>query len=120
MKSTLFSIFLFTMFIMMSVAVTAQNNTNDNRTINSQKEVAVSLYPMPTEGLLHISFNRSITETPTILVYDMIGNLLENVQIDREAVSTFTINLTGKKAGFYFIKVQTDTESFSRRITVKS
>jgi hypothetical protein len=119
MKNILYSILLFS-FLALTISYSfAQNNFSDLRISSNQKETTLSLYPMPTEGILYIAFGKSITETPSILVYDMIGNLVENIIIDRENSTTFNINLTGKKAGFYFVKVQTNTESFCRRITVK-
>lgn len=53
-----------------------------------------------------------------VMVYDMIGNPVENVVIERENPSTFSINLSGKKPGFYFVKVSGDHMAFSRRITI--
>ena len=119
MKNILYSTLLSSFLALTISPCIAQNNFSDLRTSQNQKETTLSLYPMPTDGLLHLTFSKSITEAPSILVYDMIGNLVEHVMIDRENSTTFNINLTGKKAGFYFVKVQTNTESFSRRITVK-
>ncbi|MBK9636504.1 MAG: T9SS type A sorting domain-containing protein [Bacteroidetes bacterium] len=119
MKNILYSILL-SSFLVLDISPTfAQNNFGDSRISQNQKETSISLYPMPTEGVLFITFSKAITEMPSVLVYDMIGNLVEHVIIDRENSTTFNINLTGKKAGFYFVKVQTNTESFSRRITVR-
>ncbi len=119
MKNIFYSSILASFLSLAISPVFAQNNFNDLKGSQSQRETSISIYPLPTDGVLHIAFNKSITESPSILVYDMIGNLIENVNVDRENVSSFTINLAGKKAGFYFVKVQTNTESFSRRITVK-
>ena len=119
MKNILYSTLLSSFLVLNISPSFAQNNFSDLRTSTNQKETTISLYPMPTEGVLFVTFSKSITETPSILVYDMIGNLVEHIMIERDNATTFNINLTGKKAGFYFVKIQTDTESFSRRITVK-
>jgi Secretion system C-terminal sorting domain len=119
MKNIFYSSILVILLSLAMSPVLAQSSFSDFRILQNQKETTISMYPLPTEGILHIAFNKSITESPSILVYDIIGNLVENVTVDRENASAFTINLSGRKAGFYFVKIQTNTESFSRRITVK-
>lgn len=119
MKNIFYSSLLASFLSLTMTPLFAQYSFSDLKINQTQKETTISMFPLPTDGILHIAFNKSITESPSIFVYDMIGNLLENINVDRENTSSFTINLTGKKAGFYFVKVQTDTESFSRRITVK-
>ena len=119
MKNILYSTLLSSFLALTISSSFAQNNFSDLRISQNQKETTLSLYPMPTDGVLHLTFSKAIAETPSILVYDMIGNLVEHIIIERDNATTFNINLTGKKAGFYFVKIQTNTESFSRRITVK-
>jgi|GEM_PF-2888737 len=119
MKKLIYSIYTTAVFLLFTSQVFSQSVSLDQKITSNQKEITISLFPMPTDGILHISFNKSLTEVPSLLVYDMIGNLVDNISIDRESASSFTINLSGKKAGFYFVKVHTDTESFSRRITVR-
>lgn len=119
MKNIFYSLVLTSSLSLAMSPVLAQNDFNDSKVSQTQKETTISMFPLPTEGILHIAFNKSIMESPSIYVYDMIGNLVENINVDRENAASFTINLTGKKAGFYFVKVQTDTESFSRRITIR-
>lgn len=98
--------------------VLAQTDAGEQRMATNQKETAISLFPLPTNGTLHIAFNKAIGEFPSVVIYDMIGNMVENVSPEREAAGSFTLNLSGKRPGFYFIKVQIADETFSRRITV--
>lgn len=119
MKNNFYSLILISFFFLAMSPVLAQNDFSDLKVSQNQKETTISMFPLPTDGILHIVFNKSVTESPSIYVYDMIGNLVENINVDRENAASFTINLTGKKAGFYFVKVQTGTESFSRRITIR-
>ncbi len=96
----------------------AQSDAGESRISTVQKELSVSLYPLPTNGSLYIAFNKSLPLAPEVIVYDMIGNLVENIPVERETAGTFAINLNGKRPGFYFIKIQSGETTFSRRITV--
>lgn len=109
--------FMLTLSLSLVVGAThAQTDTGEK--LASSKETSVSMYPIPTSGILYISFNKAITEDPVLLVYDMIGNPLEHIVIERENSTTFSVNLSGKKPGFYFLKVTAERTTFSRRITI--
>lgn len=118
MKRILYSLLSITIISLQVSSVCAQTLVGDQRIENNLKETTLSLYPLPTNGILHIGFNKTMNSAPNVLVYDMIGNVVERISPDRESIGSFSINLSGKPAGYYFIKVQTEEESFSRRITV--
>ncbi|MBL7923427.1 MAG: T9SS type A sorting domain-containing protein [Bacteroidia bacterium] len=118
MKRILYALIIFSIVSLPFGSVFAQADANDQKLSAVQKETSIALYPMPVSGTLHIAFNKPLAENPVVLVYDMIGNMLENITVDREAAAAFTVNLSGKRPGFYFIKVQCGEETFSRRITV--
>ena len=59
----------------------SKQDFSDLRISHNQKETTLSLYPMPTDGVLHLTFSKAIAETPSILVYDMIGKLVERRNI---------------------------------------
>lgn len=116
MKRIIYSSFLACALSLFVAPAMAQADTGEK--MIPSKETSVSMYPIPTTGVLHISFNKTITDDPIVMVYDMIGNPVENVVIERENPSTFSINLSGKKPGFYFVKVSGEHLAFSRRITI--
>lgn len=116
MKRIIYSFFVALSLSLMVGSAMAQTESAEKAT--PSKETAVSMYPIPTTGILHISFNKTITEDPFVIVYDMIGNPMENIVIERENPTTFSINLIGRKPGFYFVKVSGDHMAFSRRITI--
>ena len=118
MKRILYALLLGSILSLQIDTVFAQADAGEQRLATNQKETSISLFPMPTNGTLHIAFNKTIGEAPSVVIYDMIGNMIENIALAREAPGSFTINLSGKRPGFYFIKVQAGEESFSRRITV--
>lgn len=84
----------------------------------SKKEPLISVYPQPSTGLIHLSFQRPLSETPQIMVFDVLGNPLPHIECERLSATVFSFNLTGVKSGYYFVKIVADNESFSRRITV--
>jgi hypothetical protein len=84
----------------------------------SKKEPLISVYPQPSTGLIHLAFQRPLSETPQVMVFDVLGNPLPHIQCERMSATVFSINLTGEKSGYYFVKVVADNESFSRRITL--
>ncbi len=116
MKRIIYSFFLAISLSLAVVSANAQADTGDKSI--AVKDPSVAVYPIPTTGILHLNFNKTVTEDPIVIVYDMIGNLVDNVVIERENPSTFSINLSGKKPGFYFVKVSGDHMTFSRRITI--
>lgn len=86
--------------------------------INDNSKLA--LYPLPTNGPLNIAFSEAQTISPRVFVYDILGNLVLNIEADRETNNVFSISLSDKKPGIYFVKIQAENGvSFSRRITLK-
>ena len=81
-------------------------------------EPLVSLYPMPVSGTLHIAFRNTPSMEPEILLYDILGNLVADLRPERQFSGEYTVNLSERKPGYYFIKVKAGSETFSRRITV--
>ncbi len=118
MRRMLYLLFLFSILSLRITNVFAQTEAGDQRSSLSPKESIISIYPLPANGTLHIAFNKTMGDVPFVLLYDMLGNVVEDINLERESSGTFTINLSGKHPGFYFIKVQSGEESFSRRITV--
>ena len=79
----------------------------------------VSVFPQPSTGLVNFSFPNSLTNSPKAVVYDLLGNVVDKVEMDRQNGNTFSINLLDKKPGYYFVKIQTDDSSYSRRVTIR-
>jgi hypothetical protein len=118
-KSTLFSsIALYALFVLTSASNPALAENQDRSNGISRNESTASLYPMPVTGTLHIDLGKSQSTDPEILLFDLLGNQIETGSIVRESGTVFSIDLSGKKAGYYFIRIRTAEETISRRITV--
>lgn len=96
----------------------AQAESQDLK-INTISPTSLNLYPQPASNLLYIEFAGTQVSQLQVDMYDMIGNLQGKVSMERVNPSTFLINLSGKRAGFYFLRIRTDEGSWSRRITVR-
>ena len=86
-------------------------------TINNQ-ELTVSLYPMPITGVLTMNFSKPQDSNPKVYIYDLIGNKIFAGNANPESSCNYTVNLSDKKPGYYFVKIQTEESTFTRRITL--
>jgi hypothetical protein len=76
----------------------------------------VSVFPSPTFGPVTII----IPQGETVIrfsIYDLLGNVM-NMQGEPNQKGKYTLNLDGLKPGYYFIKVQTDKQLVTKRITL--
>lgn len=112
------AITLFTCFFLLLTGQDVQAENQDRLTGISRKESSASLYPMPVSGVLHIDLGKTHSTDPEILLFDLLGNQIETGSVIRESGSVFSVDLSGKKAGYYFIRIRTSDETISRRITV--
>jgi hypothetical protein len=121
MKSQLLQWMAAGMFVLSSCTTFAQTDETyseeKSQIQNSQKQL-ISIFPIPTAGIINIDFNEPAMTLPKVQVYDMIGNSVKGIQVERISPERFIINLAGHEPGFYFIKVQTEKIIYSKRITL--
>lgn len=121
--STLYSLLIFS-----SISLFAQ--TNGENSVNSQilstanikslgRDIQLSIYPQPSTGSININYSNGQIQNPKVMVYDLLGNLVNTIESERINPTTFTIDLSDKKPGYYFVKIQSDNGTVSRRITIK-
>lgn len=91
---------------------------DDNSKINSSI-TELSIYPQPSNGIINFKLSEVQNQNPVIAVYDLLGNKISEIESDHESGTVYSINLEDKKAGYYFLKIQTDNGLVSRRITLK-
>lgn len=92
-------------------------NAQDTAMLNRENQLSV--FPQPASSQITISFRNSNLTSATVHMYDMLGNLVSEVNADRFDQSTFTFYVGDKKPGYYFLKIYTDEGTFSRRVTIK-
>lgn len=85
----------------------------------SPVQESVSVYPTPTNGLLNIKITHG-TGPVEVEVFDMLGNAVKEVPLEKKSKNHYTLDLTGKNRGFYFVKIQTPHQFITKRITVSN
>ena len=114
MKKYLYTLIAVLLFAQLSLI--AQSDDNSRSLWN--KDI-VSVFPQPSTGQVNFSFPSQLTSNPKAVVYDLLGNVVAHPEMERQNANTFSINLSDKKPGYYFVKIQTDDASYSRRVTIR-
>ena len=76
-------------------------------------ELAVTLAPNPSNGIINLTINEPGVSNYTVLVADLSGKVL--VQQD----NTKTIDLSAQEPGAYFVKVITENKSITKRVLLQ-
>lgn len=110
-------LYLATFLFFLAFSIKANAQTDDNKISNPLTEI--SIYPQPSNGIINIKLSEVQNQNPLVAVFDLLGNKVAELESDHNNGSVYTINLEDKKAGYYFLKIQTDQATYSRRITIK-
>jgi len=112
----------FALFINVSAQKQTSLMASENVAITEQSERItaeaneVTVFPSPTYGPVTII----IPQGETVIrfsIYDLLGNVM-SMQGESNQKGKYTLNLEGLKPGYYFIKVQTDKQLVTKRITL--
>ncbi len=76
-----------------------------------------SVYPSPSTGTVYVNVGGTSSEYK-IEVFDLLGNLVKDVMVEKISSSVYSLNLASQRKGLYFIKMQSATSSFTKRITL--
>lgn len=114
MKTTLLSAIISSFLILTSITVNSQTSANRDAIL---KEVAI--FPQPSTGFINLLFAEMPSQNPKVQVFDLLGNLVADLESERQSANVYAIDLSNKKPGYYFVKIRTDKDSWSRRITIK-
>lgn len=78
----------------------------------------LKIYPNPSNGVFYIEFDNPRNETCQVKVYDIMGSVIYNKQLKGSSVKD-NINISEKAKGIYFMSVELDSGSVSKRIIIK-
>lgn len=81
------------------------------------KSETIKIYPTPSTGIVYVKLPESVSDVK-VEVFDILGNAINNLAIQKENPSLFTINFTGKSKGFYFVKIAYGSKMITRKITI--
>ncbi|MDG1147404.1 MAG: T9SS type A sorting domain-containing protein [Crocinitomicaceae bacterium] len=81
--------------------------------LNENTLASVAVYPNPSTGLINVT---SLNATAnTIVVYDMIGQVV----MTKEVNASTTLDLTSSGTGVYLVEVSNENGSFVERVVIK-
>lgn len=78
----------------------------------------ISVYPSPTTGPLNIRLTEKSGVTPVVEVYDIVGNKVFSGVAERRTKGLYTIDLSGRNKGYYFLKIRNGNQITTRRISL--
>ncbi len=81
------------------------------------KAESVSVYPTPTNGPVNIKITNA-SGPVTAEVFDMLGNLVNNIRLEKKNKGLYTIDLSDLSKGLYFVKIQTQNQFVTRRVAL--
>jgi hypothetical protein len=80
----------------------------------------LSVYPNPSQGEFSVSFNASITEAYTIKVYDEVGRLVYNENIENQNGQYIKeVKLGEVASGIYNVTLSNGSNEVTRKVVVK-
>jgi hypothetical protein len=80
-------------------------------------EQHINIYPSPTSGKLSVNFS-TVTDQAKFTLLNVIGKEVGKFSMDHPADS-YTLNVASLEDGIYFLRVQYDNTTFTKRIVVK-
>lgn len=99
------------------VSGAAQTESNHAKLADWSAEETIKLYPSPTNGPLNIKIENG-TGPVQVEVFDMLGNLVENINLERKGKGWYTLDLSSMNKGLYFVKIQTPNQFVTKRVTL--
>ena len=88
-------------------------NNNNSATGN------VSIFPVPSTGIINIQLGKIEDENMTITVYDVIGAKVMSKQVRAISNDIIQIDLSDKDAGLYFVNINNGGNITSKKIIIK-
>ena len=103
--------------IFSAINVTMEESTSIN---NYNNQLEIESYPIPTKDkTINFKFNRQIKNPMTIKVHNPLGQLVYSNSIQSINSNFYTYNLNKLDSGLYFIKLETDQQSYTTKIILK-
>lgn len=82
--------------------------------LGEEQSGELRLFPNPTNGVVHLNFERGTLEKITL--HSLRGKVVHNERVEGKEWST---NLSGYAPGIYLLKVQTNEGNFQRKILLR-
>lgn len=107
----------FILITLSSSSFAAKRPGNDQLS-GTVSQTQLNLYPQPTNNFLNISFSNPQQNNVKVQLFDLLGNMVGNFEAEKRDNSVYSIFVGDKTPGYYFVKIQSDDSTYSRRITI--
>ncbi len=84
----------------------------------TKKYQSIKIYPNPTNDFINIDVENKILKVVKINVYNILGEMIESYDNKAILSNNIKIDLSSKPAGIYFVKISTNKESKSFKISL--
>jgi hypothetical protein len=78
----------------------------------------ISIYPNPSNGKINLRLASIQNENVKILIYDMLGKVIEGMEINSNNLQANELDLSAQPKGIYLIKVQTSKKTSVQKIQI--
>jgi hypothetical protein len=94
--------------------------TNSLVSVPESKDLAFSIYPIPADDRINVSFGGIITGNARLSISDLAGRTVYSVDInDVRPGQILSINSSGIKAGMYLLRLTSGKNNVTRKIAIK-
>ena len=78
----------------------------------------IHLYPNPTDGTLYLSADFTKAENLKVFIYNVVGEEVGRVISNNTLGGAMTLDLHTMTNGVYFVRVSTDTQTFTQKVVL--
>ncbi len=79
----------------------------------------ISIFPNPTNGFSQIHLELNKPSDVHVLVLNTVGQQVVNFQLNQVSSEVLDLNLSNKEAGMYFIQIEIDGKSTSKKLILQ-
>lgn len=98
-----------------TMSVTATNCSGKISESNEVKEITLSFYPNPTDGILNLEISQAEVQNIQYMILDANGRIIKEAILGKER----TIHLSQFPSATYFVRVIVDGQEFVKQIVKK-
>jgi hypothetical protein len=69
------------------------------------QEAEYTVYPNPTTGVIHVEAASGFESIKQILVYNVAGKMIRNVDLPVKPENIYTFDLSDQTTGYYIVKI---------------
>lgn len=88
--------------------------------VNNNNGLQMSVFPNPAHGQVHISWNMNTSETGTLSLFDLAGQLLKQQSVSANSgLNNTTLNMYNYASGMYLLELKTSDNVALRKLILE-